>query len=34
MKELVRFSTDGENEPIGGSPILRDKVSFAGGGQI
>ena len=34
MKELVRFSTDGENEPIGGSPIFGDEVSFTSGAEI
>lgn len=34
MKELVRFSTDGENEPIGDSPIFGDEVSFTSGAEI
>ena len=34
MKELVRFPTDGENEPIGDSPIFGDEVSFTSGAEI
>ena len=34
MKELVGFSRDGEGEILGGSAIFRDKISFAGGGEV
>ena len=34
MEELVGFSRDGEDEVLGGSAIFRDKISFAGGGEI
>ena len=34
VKERVRLPTDGEDEPIGDSPIFGDEVSFAHGGEI
>jgi len=34
VKELVRFPTDGEDEPIGDSPIFGDEVSFTSGAEI